>query len=230
MATPRPVSVTSAEKTDDVEWQEVPVSVRAAVDRALSRQQRDALGEVELILDAALRVAERVSPAEPKVADIVAEAGTSNQTFYRYFAGKPDLMLAVVERGLVRVAGYLDHQMSKHTDPVEQVVAWVDGLLTQLVRPDAARQGSAVMQQLATTGRMREPAGLALLDRLGALLVAPVTALGRPEPARDAQVLQETLMGVLQRHVVNGTAPDEPERAHLVAFCVRAVDATRGAR
>jgi AcrR family transcriptional regulator len=225
MATPRPASVPGAGKTDDVEWQEVPGSVRAAVDRALSRHQRDALGEVEQILDAALRVAERVSPAEPKVADIVAEAGTSNQTFYRYFAGKPDLLLAVVERGLVRVGTYLEHQMAKHTDPVEQLVAWVDGLLTQLVRPEAARQGAAVMQQMTTNGRMREPAGLTLLDRVGALLVAPLTTLGRPEPARDAQVLQETLMGVLQRHVVNGTTPDAAERAHLVGFCVRAVGA-----
>lgn len=209
----------------DMEWQDVPGSVRAAVERGTARQQRDALGEVELILDAALRVAERVAPAEPKVVDIVAEAGTSNQTFYRYFAGKPDLLLAVVERGLVRVASYLAHQMAKHEDPGEQLVAWVDGLLIQLVRADAARQGSAVMRQMALTERMREPSGLRLLDRLGRLLTASLAALGRPDPDRDAQLLQETVMGVLQRHVVFGTTPDAAERDHLVDFCLGAVGA-----
>ena len=67
------------------------VTVQAAVDRALAKQRAEATREVEAILDAALRVAERVTPAAPRVADIVAEAGISNQAFYRYFAGKDDL-------------------------------------------------------------------------------------------------------------------------------------------
>jgi AcrR family transcriptional regulator len=208
-----------------MEWTEVPESVRAAVERALSRHQRDALDEVDRLLDAALRVAERVAPAEPKVVDIVAEAGVSNQTFYRYFAGKPDLLLAVVERGLVRVRSYLEHLMAGAPGPAEQVAAWVDGLMTQLVHPQAARQGSAVMRQMMSTGRMREPAGLALLDRLGELLEAPLAALGRPEPRRDAQVVQEAVLGVLNRHIAHGTAPDDAERQHLVAFCAAAVGA-----
>ncbi|HVW42073.1 MAG TPA: hypothetical protein VHC18_12065, partial [Amycolatopsis sp.] len=59
-------------------------AVRTAVERALSKRRGDAQREVEAILDATLRVAARVAPSPPRVADIVAEAGTSNQAFYRY--------------------------------------------------------------------------------------------------------------------------------------------------
>jgi AcrR family transcriptional regulator len=206
-----------------VDWHEVPGSVRAAVDRALSRQQRDALSEVEQILDATLRVAERVAPAEPKVTDIVAEAGSSNQTFYRYFAGKQDLMLAVAERGLTRVREYLQRRMARQEEPAAQVRAWVEGLLSQVTVPDVARQSTAVMRQVVLAGRLREPGGVALLDQLGNLLIPPLTAAGRPSPELDAQVLQDAVLGTLQRHVVHGTAPTDAERAHLVEFCGHAV-------
>jgi len=74
--------------------------VAAAVERALDDRQREATEEVERILAAAVRVMERVAPEPPRVSDIVAEAGSSNKAFYRYFAGKDDLILAVMERGV----------------------------------------------------------------------------------------------------------------------------------
>src|SRR6202034_3603881 len=97
-----------------------------------AKQRAEATREVEAVLDAALRVAEQVSPAAPRVADIVAEAGISNQAFYRYFGGKDDLMRAVYERGIARLHSYLEHQMAKETDPAAQIEAWIRGVLTQV--------------------------------------------------------------------------------------------------
>ena len=88
-------------------------AVQAAVDRGLAKHKELAVREVEAILDATLRVAERSAPAAPRVADIVAEAGVSNQAFYRYFAGKDELLNAVLERGVQRLHSYLVHQMGK---------------------------------------------------------------------------------------------------------------------
>jgi AcrR family transcriptional regulator len=200
-----------------MEWDQVPPSVRAAVGRALSRQHRDAVADVELILDAALRVAERVAPAEPKVTDIVAEAGTSNQTFYRYFAGKADLMAAVQERGTVRVRSYLAHRMDKHDDPADRIGAWVDGLVDQVSSPATARQSSAVAQQVARGG----PHGSSgdLLDQLGDLLVPILSLAGHTEPALDARALQDVVLGAVRRHALAGTVPSESERRHLRRFC-----------
>jgi AcrR family transcriptional regulator len=70
---------------------------------------------VERILAAAVRVMERVAPDEPRVSDIVTEAGSPNKAFYRYFAGKDELILAVMEREVAIVVSYLQHQMAKES-------------------------------------------------------------------------------------------------------------------
>ena len=49
--------------------------VDAAVHRALDDRQQSATAEVERILSAAVTVLARVAPEEPRVSDIVAEAG-----------------------------------------------------------------------------------------------------------------------------------------------------------
>lgn len=202
-----------------MDWEQMPDSVRAAVDRALGRAQQDALEEIEQILDAAMRVLERIAPTEPRVADIVAEAGTSNQTFYRYFAGKNELLHAVMERGVVRTRSYLRHQMSKQTDPAAQVAAWVEGLLAPLAKPGTARSDAA-LSRLTITGN---PVGRAALDdQLGELLIAPFTAAGRPNPELDARVVQHAVIGMLARHVAAGTTPDDEECRHLIDFCAAA--------
>ncbi|MEX5636008.1 TetR/AcrR family transcriptional regulator [Parafrankia sp. FMc2] len=208
--------------TVGVEWEDAPASVRAAVDRALNRHQRDALTEVEQILNAALRVAVRVAPADPKVADIVAEAGTSNQTFYRYFAGKNDLMHAVLERGIVLVRSYLRHQMAKKPDPAGQLTAWVEGMIAQITRPAVAQQGITVNRLLARAGESI-PGRATLDDQLGELLVPPLTAAGRARPDLDARVIQDAVLGTMQRHVGPGTMPSEDEQRHLVDFCVSVI-------
>src|SRR6201989_734259 len=106
--------------------------VVAAVERALDARQREALEEVEKILAAALGVIEQAAPAPPKVSDIVAAAGTSNAAFYRYFAGKDELLLAVMERGVAMTTSYLEQQMALVRDPIAKVTAWIEGSLAQV--------------------------------------------------------------------------------------------------
>jgi len=194
-------------------------SVVSAVARALAKQHDDATREVEAILDAALRVAERVAPSAPRVADIVAEAKTSNQAFYRYFSGKDELMDAVMERGVHRVATYLTHQMSKESEPLEQIAAWIRGVLTQVTDRTAARQGAAVSLQLSRSEIDHEPP--AGLGHLGDILLVPVREAGSRSPELDTQVIQEAILGTMRRHVSRSTAPDKVERDHIVEFCLR---------
>jgi AcrR family transcriptional regulator len=191
--------------------------VVSAVDRALSKQRQEATIEVEAILDAALRCAERTAPAPPRVADIIAEAKTSNQAFYRYFSGKDDLMNAVLERGLNRVASYLEHQMSKETDPCDQIVAWIRGVMTQVTDRTAARQSAAVTLHVGQPATGRRPGTNALAD----LLTDPVRRSGSTSPQLDTSVIQEAVMGTMNRHFHQLTAPDETEIDHLTSFCLR---------
>jgi AcrR family transcriptional regulator len=194
-------------------------AVQAAVDRGLAKYRLDATREVETILDAALRVAERMAPAAPRVADIIAEAGTSNQAFYRYFAGKDDLMTAVRQRGTVRLQAYLEHQIAKQTNSQRQIEAWIRGVLTQAIDRRAARQSAAVNLQLAHRHQAED---VALTGGLQALLLDPLVASGSREPERDAAAIFETVFGTLRRHLAQSTAPTAADTDHLVAFCLRA--------
>ncbi len=193
--------------------------VEMAVDRALKPLRDDAVRDVEAILDAALKAAEKSTPAAPRVADIVAEAGTSNQAFYRYFTGKDDLMQAVMARGLRRVRAYLEHLMSRTTDPQAQVELWIRGLLTQATNQTAARQSAAVTEILSGSRRPDTRTGeatTALLD----LLLEPLTLLGSTHVELDALTIYEATMGTMSRHLTMQTAPTPQECDHLIAFCI----------
>src|SRR5215469_5951858 len=119
---------------------------------------------------------ERVAPEEPRVSDIVGEAGTSNKAFYRYFAGKDDLILAIMERGVAIVVSYLQHQMAKETRPRDKVARWIEGTLAQVADPHLISMSRAAAGQMSPTNW---PAtNQEMLRPLRDLLVEPVAALG----------------------------------------------------
>ncbi len=193
--------------------------VVAAVERALDARQREAVEEVEKILAAALGVIESAAPAPPKVSDIVAAAGSSNAAFYRYFAGKDELLLAVMERGVALTASYLEQHMATHDDPADKVAAWVEGSLVQVGDPRRAARSRAVLNQFSAmpdrqiTAPMRD------------LLVSPLTAMGSADPQRDADAVFTTVAGAIGRHTASATEPHPAEIRHLVTFCLAAVGA-----
>lgn len=191
--------------------------VAAAVERALEERQREATDEVERILAAAVQVIERVSPGPFRIADVLAEAGASNAAFYRYFSGKDDLMLAVLERGTWMVVSYLDHEMAKQPTQVARITRWIEGTLAQVSDPNLTRVSRAIIAHLDSiaadqvAGPMRER------------LLEAITAAGSTEPERDADAVFALVLGTLRRHVALETVPAPGEVEHLVSFSLRAL-------
>jgi AcrR family transcriptional regulator len=207
-------------KADVTTTKLVPQSTRAAT-RLLERRQ-EAAEEVERILTAALRVMSRSAPEPPKVSDIVTEAGTCNKAFYRYFAGKDDLVLAVMERGIGVVVTYLRRQMDQETEPVAKVIRWVEGLFEQVTDPHlfslchtTVAQMSAVAHRRSVDDEMMQP--------LRELLTEPLHHMGRRDPGRDADAVFHCTMGTLRRHVGSGQRPPQADVEHLVRFCLSGI-------
>ena len=99
---------------------------------ALARREAAYAEEVRRLLDAALGVMRECGTASrPRVADIVAAAGLSNDAFYRHFRSKDALVAALVDDGALRLRSYLDHQMAKASTPDAQVRRWVEGVMSQ---------------------------------------------------------------------------------------------------
>src|SRR5215212_4008839 len=178
--------------------------------------------EVRRILDAALEVmAQNGTTARPRVADIVAAAGVSNDAFYRHFASKDALVAALLEDGAERLAGYLAHQMDKEPTPKAQVARWVEGVLSQTDEEIAATtlavlwNGGTVGEGLAS-GRHFANAPVA------ALLRAPFSALGSADPELDASLAAHAVLGKLSDYLWQRGAPTPAEVDRITGFCIAA--------
>lgn len=198
--------------------------VEAAVHRALDDRQREATAEVERILAAAVTVLQRSAPDPPRVCDIVAEAGSSNKAFYRYFAGKDDVILAVMERGVAIVVSYLEHQMAKERTPAAQVARWIRGALAQLSDPHLLSLSRAASTQLEAGGQ-RRLSDQEILAPLRDLLTAPVAALGGDDPRRDADLIFGATLSTMRGYLNTGRRHAPADVDHLVSFCLRGLGA-----
>jgi AcrR family transcriptional regulator len=191
----------------------------AAVERALDDRQREATEEVERILAAAVRVMERVAPEPPRVSDIVAEAGSSNKAFYRYFAGKDELILAVMERGVAIVVSYLQHQMAKESTPQGKIARWIEGTLAQVAQPDLIRKSRAAAGQM-TAGTNWRTVDQEMMWPLRDLLTEPVAALGSSDVERDVEAVFCCTAATLRRYMGSADRPGPDDIAHVVRFCL----------
>ncbi|MGH3960292.1 TetR/AcrR family transcriptional regulator [Mycobacterium sp.] len=191
--------------------------VTAAVERALDDRQREATEEVERILAAAVRVMERVAPDPPRVSDIVAEAGSSNKAFYRYFARKDDLILAVMERGVAIVVSYLRHQMDKESTPQGKITRWIQGSLAQVADPHLLSMSRAAAGQMSAGSNVDEE----IMRPLRELLSEPVAALGSKDIQRDTDAVFYYTATTMRRYLDSAERPGLDDVEHLVRFCLR---------
>jgi AcrR family transcriptional regulator len=192
------------------------VAARIAL-QTLSRRGSAYAGEVRRLLDAALDLMRRGgTTSRPRVADIVAEAGLSNDAFYRHFPSKDALVAAILEDGTERLLSYLAHQMAKEATPEGQVRRWVEGVLAQAADQDIAATTLAVLWNAGSVGQ-----GLPSASRpLGALVRDPFAALGSADPDGDATFVAHAVVGVMSDHLWGRSRPSRAEIAHMTDLCL----------
>jgi AcrR family transcriptional regulator len=176
--------------------------------------------EIRRLLDAGLELMRaRGAGSKPRVADIVAAAGLSNEAFYRHFSSKDALVAAILEDGAERLRSYLEHQMEKEPMPEGKVRRWVEGVLDQAVDPEIAASTLAVLWNAggATSGQS------AMTVTLGSLLRDPLAALGSTDPELDAGLTANAVVGSLSGWLESGQAPTKAQVDRTVEWCVRAV-------
>jgi AcrR family transcriptional regulator len=188
-------------------------------ERALAKRGAGYADEVRRLLDAGLaEMQRRGTGARPRVADIVAAAGLSNDAFYRHFPSKDALVAAILEDGAERLRGYLAHQMAKEASAEGKVRRWVQGVLAQAADPDIAASTRAVLRTAGGDGLgVGHPS---MNDPLASLLVTPFGELGSAEPELDASLVAHAVIGQLSDHLHQNTRPSKAVIARVVAFAV----------
>ena len=154
------------------------------------------------------------------MADIVAAAGVSNDTFYRHFSSKDALVVALLEDGTERLASYIAHQMGKESTPERRVRRWVEGVLSQ-TREEAASTTLAVLWNGSSIGTGVTAGRHNASVPLAALLHEPFAALGSTDPEMDASLVAHATLGKVADYLWARTRPSRAETEHITRFCLR---------
>lgn len=197
--------------------------------QAVAEREAEYAAEIRRLLDAALEQVRRCGPnARPRVADIVAAAGLSNDAFYRHFRSKEALMAAVLADGTERLAAYVAHRMAKEPRPVDRVRGWVAAILAQ-AEPASAADTRAVLCQTGALGAdlVSGQAGSAP-QRLAVLLYEPFAELGVREPQYCAGLVAYAAVGTLSEYLWSNTEPAPADIERLTEFCLSAARAAAG--
>jgi AcrR family transcriptional regulator len=179
--------------------------------------------EVRRLLAAAMAVIGRLgTKSSPRVADVVAAAGLSNDVFYRHFSTKDDLVTAVLEDGTSRLHDRLVRQMEQAEDPADKVRRWIAGVLAQAATSERADAIRAVLwngARVSDDSRRR----ISARETLAQPLEEPLAHLGSRDPARDALLVCLTSLGRLEHLLWRREAPSAADVDHLVGFCLGAI-------
>lgn len=202
-----------------------------SLDRSLERRRRAYADEIRRLLDASSGLIRRSGRLEPTVGAIVSQAGLSNQAFYRHFRSKDELLLAVLERGVRQLLGYLEHRLSRAASPSGRVRAWMAGIHEQALNPEAA---AATRPFVLSRARLLElfPEEVAqtelqlaapLRDALGQGLASGELPAARPDA--DARTLYDLSMGWVQRRLAEPSGLDREDADRLIGFALRGLGA-----
>jgi AcrR family transcriptional regulator len=96
-----------------------------AVARSLDSARVRAEVRVQRFLDAAVELFNSSSGKEFTVQEVVEHSGQSLRSFYQYFGGKHDLLLALFEESVQSTAEHLHECVDREEDPIERLRCFV---------------------------------------------------------------------------------------------------------
>jgi len=174
----------------------------------------------EQILRAAAQLFAERGSRNVGVDDVGAAVGVTGPLVYRYFAGKDDVILAVMERGVAIVVSYLQHQMAKERTPAGKVRRWIEGALAQVADPHLISMSRAAAGQVSATADWRA-ADDAIMRPMRDLLTEPIAGLGSTEVNRDTDAVFVCTVSAMRRYLDSSQRPRPADVDHLVRFCLR---------
>jgi AcrR family transcriptional regulator len=201
----------------------------------LEKDLEQDLEEERLLLEAARSVLRVNGVSGMTVRDVLAQANLGTRAFYRHFASKDELVLAMFTRAAAQEAERLKRRMASARDPLTAVIAWIDGRL------DLAfdRRIAANLQALSTEAQLRRRENPAELQVAFDMMLAPLIAqlrMGQDHglftevnPELDARSIHDVVWGVVEAHWSGFPQRKRETRDRVVRFCLLAIGTAVGA-
>jgi AcrR family transcriptional regulator len=204
-----------------------------AVERAVRVAKERARDEVHVLVRAGRKLLHRDGAADMTIADVLSEAGLSTRAFYRHFASKSDLLLAIYDHEVDRYRPLLQRRLDAASTPREALEAWIDELLAAAFEPRRGERTRA-MFTWAVPLQQEFPAEFAavraaLTDPLESVLAAGRAdgSFPRAEPARDAKFVRALTWEMVEEHLSGAAINAVTAREEVLRFCLPALGATR---
>jgi AcrR family transcriptional regulator len=119
-----------------------------AVARSLDSARTRAEHRVQRFLDAAIELMNSGEGKEFTVQEVVERSGQSLRSFYQYFGGKHELLLALFEESVRSTAELLRKKIGDEQDPLERLHVFVVEYY-RLCRPASGRKGAKEAKPVA---------------------------------------------------------------------------------
>jgi AcrR family transcriptional regulator len=187
--------------------------------------------EADRLIHAAWDVLGRTGFEGFKVASVIRAAGSSTKAFYRHFASKDAMLLALLVDETERASARFAARMATTSSPTEAVEMWISTMIGAAGRPDLAARARlfASLSQVSSNfpdqvRRTRQPMLAPLLEALAAGRASGAMPLA--DPPADARLIMSLCGGVL-RDLLDGTASGNVEDsiAETQSFVLRSLGA-----
>ena len=197
-------------------------------DRALARSLGPARARsadrLERLVVAARALANETGSAAFTVAQVAARAGVNLKGFYRYFAGKDDLLVALLEEDSRLGAELLRTQVDRHADPETRLRSAVTGTLELITWPGALGYAGVLIREHRRLAESRPeelnralgPIIDVLTDEVRGAVDAGVAVT--PDPRRVARTMFALVLEAIH-DVVLGRAEPLAEAQFVWDFC-----------
>src|SRR5262245_56195835 len=167
----------------DLDDETIPAWKRQSMQRSLRAASARAHARSDRFVAAATRLLKEKGNTDFTVQDVVDRSKMSIRTFYKYFASKEDLLVAVYETVVAREAvPRLRRRIEKFRDPMLRLRAYIEGLVEL-----TAKTGPAGRTLITYQNRLAEsrPADLATaMKPQFELLMELISDLARTRPLR----------------------------------------------
>jgi AcrR family transcriptional regulator len=161
------------------------------------------------------------------IAQVLSRAGIGTRAFYRHFESKDQLVSAVFLDMARAETRRLRKRMATSTDPVDAVVAWIDGRL-DLAFSDEIKSD---LRQMSLEAQSQMFASPDVIGDAYAEIMTPLieelergAAIGRftdIDPAGHAQSIQGVLWSSVERQWATGDCDRRQVRRTVLQFCLR---------
>jgi AcrR family transcriptional regulator len=218
----------------DLDDETIPAWQRQSMQRSLRSAQARAHARSDRFVAVATRLLEEKGSADFTVQDVVDRSKMSIRTFYKYFASKEDLLVAVCETVVAREAvPRLRKRVDKFKDPLLRLRAYVEGLIEL-----TSHTGPVGRMLIHYQNRLAEsrPDDLAIaMKPQFDLLVELVGDIARTRPLRNdltvdaaARLTHYTVLTAAHARALGSEGAAEIPASAIWQFCMAGMGLTAG--